>query len=73
MVAACHPAELSDILLEVDSWIPWCRGNTVTQADTASGSVARPELYKQLIEQVAGLLKGSPSWEEAGHPEGAVF
>lgn len=35
-----------------------------------AGLVMRPELQNQFLEEIAGLLKGSSSWEEVRPPEG---
>lgn len=39
------------------SWIPWCRVAQCPRQNTVPGFVARPELKKQFLEELAGFIK----------------
>lgn len=76
VVAACHLAVVSGICLGEVSWIPWFREAQWPRQNTVSGSVARPELNKQFLEEPAGGLgedhhrgrlgiQGVGAWEDS--------
>ena len=50
-------AVVSGICLGEVSWIPWFREARCPRQNTVPGSVARPELNKQFLEEPAGFLK----------------
>ena len=57
VVAACHLAVVSGICLGEVSWIPWFREAQYPRQNTAPGSVARPELKKQFLEEPAAFME----------------